>query len=90
MTATGPRNGVTVSAMGRQRRAEEPAGLAGRTLGAALEINESASFRPPTPVLRSAPATESAPPPPIEAGTTKVTVELNVVFEMDPQDRPRA
>jgi hypothetical protein len=64
-------------------RAEELAGLAGRTLGQALEINESTSFRPPVPVMRASAMAAEAAPPPIEAGTTTVTADLTVVFGME-------
>lgn len=64
-------------------RAGELAGLAGRTLGPALEVNESTTFRPPTPVLRTSALAAEAAAPPIEAGTTTVTVDLSVVFAME-------
>jgi uncharacterized protein len=64
-------------------RAGELAGLAGRTLGQALEISESASFRPPTPVMRASAMAAEAAPPPIEAGTTTVTADLTVVFGLE-------
>lgn len=62
-----------------KRRAEQLAGLAGRSLGAVVSIVESSgSSLPPRPMLRMAMAEAT----PIEAGSQSISVVVEVRFEL--------
>ena len=68
-----------------QAQAEQYAQLLGFTLGDVASVSESSSTVAPPPVAYSADAAASAEqvPTPIEAGTTQVSVTLNVAWSIE-------
>lgn len=67
-----------------QAQAEQYASLLGFTLGGVASVSESTStIAPPVPVAEAAAAPSDKVPTPIEAGTTQVSVTLNVSWSIE-------
>jgi uncharacterized protein len=64
-------------------KATQLASQAGVKLGHAIYINESSSYVPPSPIAISAPQASDGKSTPISAGTSDITINVQVTYSID-------